>query len=159
MIKDFIETTKELKNEYLPFLTPRMVFFGILIFFLLLSIFTSTVTSSHLRSQTENTSTKIEYVVLGEKTTINLKETIYIDDEQLSNIKFNSTVDSRCPKGAQCIVAGELTYKMHFNSKEIDEDFVISTATQKKETIGGYSINVIEGEKETIDLVIEKQSR
>ena len=145
MIKEFVETFKELKEEYVPFLTMRIVFFGILLFFLFLSISTSIFTAVHLRKQTENTSVKIKYVELGNTNTIKAKQTIYIDDEQLSNIKYNSVVDSRCPEDAHCIVSGELTYKMHFNSKEIDEDFIIGTETNKQVNIGGYKIIVNSG--------------
>lgn len=157
MIKEFIDTFKELRDEYLPFLTVKTAFFGILVFFLFLSIFTSVFTASHLRKQTENTSTKIEYVELGKKTIIKQKETIYLDDKDLTNIKFNSVVDSRCPQDSHCMVPGELTYILHYNTRDDDQDFIISTDTIKEYTIGDYTINVTSGEDKYIELIITKK--
>jgi hypothetical protein len=156
MIKEFINTFKELKEEYLPNLTKRHVFFGVLVFFLFLSVFTSAGVSLHIRNETDNTSTKIEYIELGEKSIIKQKETIYIDDKDLSNIKFNSAIDSRCPEGTHCIVAGEITYKMHYNNRNIDEDFIVSTVKNKEVIVNGYKIKVTSGEKKYIELIIEK---
>jgi hypothetical protein len=158
MIKEFIETFKELKNEYVPNLTPRMVFFGIIVFILVLSIITSIFAYNYASRQNENASIKIDYINLNEKTIIKKGETLYIDDKELSNIKYESVVDSRCPKDAQCIVAGELTYNMHYNSRDKDEDFIISTVRNRVAVVNGYVITVSSGEKNYIELVIEKET-
>ena len=156
MIKDFIETFKELKDEYIPNLTPKKVFVGVILFFLILSTLISVIAYNVASRQSENISTAIEYIKLGEKTTIKRKETLFIDDKELSSIRLENVIDSRCPENVQCIVAGELTYNMLYRNREKEEKFIISTVRHKSTIINGYKVTISSGEKSYVEIIVEK---
>ena len=79
---------------------------------------------------------------LNEKTSLGIDETTSTDNGKLT-ITALSAKDSRCPKGVNCIRAGEVfvDFKLKANNKE--EKISMATPSTKKE--GGYDRITFEG--------------
>ena len=62
---------------------------------------------------------------LGEKISLNIGRTVYINGEGLE-IKFaDVTGDSRCPTGVTCIWAGEVTAKISISKENLQDELVL----------------------------------
>ena len=93
-------------------------------------------------------------VYFGEVFTLNMKQTAIIKMKQPAifnddlKVTLVSSSDSRCPKDAQCIWQGEISYTFDVNGREIK----LGTVNDKAEFVETFSIELI-GSNESTDKV------
>ena len=62
--------------------------------------------------------------------------------------------DSRCPKGVQCIWAGELSPKLRVELKDASEELTLGTLTKLKADALGYRFSLVAATESEVTLIV-----
>ena len=98
---------------------------------------------------------KKDYIKLGEEIKLYISDEITINDNNKTKIKLIDYTDSRCPKDANCIWSGELSYTFKYKGNKTKE-IKLSTVKEKEIEIEDYKISLIDGTEKYASIKIER---
>ncbi len=133
----------------------KKIIISLLVIILLIIIIGLIIFKINNTNETDSSSKK-EYLKIGEEYKLKKGKSIYLKDEEDSSIKFISYADSRCKEGTECIWEGEIEYTLEFKNNNTKEKFNLGTVRTKEHTIDKYIIYLIDGDTKSLTIKVEE---